>query len=112
MYGGRDANGNYFDEIWVLSLPSFTWTLVYSGQSPRCSNTCHLACPRTMLTIGGVVSESQLKGLPGVNASPCDWEAKGIGVLEISSITWGSVYSAEAPPCEVPDQVVSVIGGS
>lgn len=111
MYGGRDAENNYFDEIWILSLPSFTWTQVYSGQSPRFSHTCHLAGTRTMLTIGGVASATQFQGLPGINVSPCDWEVKSIGVLDISNVTWGSVYNAEAPPYEVPDLVVSTIGG-
>ena len=111
MYGGRDADNNYFGEIWILSLPSFTWTQVYSGQSPRCSHTCHLAGTRTMLTIGGVASETEFQGLPGISVTPCDWEVRSIGVLDISNITWGSVYSAEAPPYYVPDQVVSAIGG-
>lgn len=112
MYGGRDASQNYFDEIWILSIPSFTWTLVYSGQNPRFSHTCHLAGTRTMLTVGGVASESQFEGLPGVNHSPCDWEVKSIGVLDMSTLFWGSVYDAGAPPYEVPDEVVSVVGGS
>lgn len=111
MYGGRDADNNYFDEVWILSLPSFTWILAYTGQSPRFSHTCHLAGTRTMLTVGGVASESQFEGLPGINVSPCDWEVRSIGVLDMSNITWGSVYNAEAPPYEVPVHVVSIIGG-
>ena len=97
MYGGRDAANNYFDEIWVLSLPSFSWTLVFSGKSPRFSHTCHLVGSRTMLTVGGLASVNQTQGRPGINVSPCDWEVKGVGVLDISSITWGSVYNAECP---------------
>ena len=65
-----------------------------------------------MLTVGGVASTTQMQGRPGINVSPCDWEVKGIGVLDISSMIWGSVYNAHAPPYEVPQKIVSVVGGS
>ena len=113
MYGGRDGANppNYFDEIWVLSLPSFTWTSIYSGISPRFAHTCHLVGNRTLLTVGGVAAASQMQGLPSTNLSPCDWEVKGVGVMDISSITWGSVYDAQAPAYEVPGAIVAAIGG-
>lgn len=114
MYGGRDGANppNYFDEIWVLSLPSFTWTKVYSGISPRFSHTCHLVGNRTMLTVGGVAAASQIQGFYSANPPTCDWEMKGVGVYDVSDLVWGSVYNATAPAYEVPDLVISTIGGS
>ena len=47
-----------------------------------------------------------------LGSSACDWEYKGVGVLDLANITWGSVYDAQAPAYEVPIQVVSAIGGS
>ncbi|KAL8793660.1 MAG: hypothetical protein Q9195_003709 [Heterodermia aff. obscurata] len=112
MYGGRDAGSRYFDEIWVLSLPSFTWTQVFSGTSPRFGHTCHLVGNRTLLTVGGVVSIKQKSGQPDTDVGPCDWETKGLGVMDLTDIIWGSLYDAHAPAYGVPGQVIATIGGS
>ncbi|KAL9070535.1 MAG: hypothetical protein Q9161_004832 [Pseudevernia consocians] len=114
MYGGRDGANppNYFDEIWVLSLPAFTWTMIYSGISPRFAHTCHLVGNRTMLTVGGVAAASQIQGFYSANPPTCDWEMKGVGVYDMSDLVWGSVYNATAPVYEVPDPMISTIGGS
>ncbi len=64
-----------------------------------------------MITVGGVAANSQMQGLPSSDQSACDWEYKGIGVMAISSITWGSVDSAHTPAYEVPGPVVDAIWG-
>lgn len=112
MYGGRNTSDHYFDDIWVLSLPSFTWTEVYSGNSPRFGHTCHLVSNRTLLTVGGTASLGQTKGVGDSSALECDWEVKSVGILDLSDIVWGSVYDANAPAYKVPQKVVSIIGGS
>lgn len=112
MYGGRNTSGFYFDDVWVLSLPSFTWTQVFTGGSPIFGHTCHLVGTRTALSVGGVMSGSQAEGLGNPGSLGCDWKVKSVGVLDISDIIWGSVYDAHAPPYEVPSKVVSTIGGS
>jgi hypothetical protein len=70
MYAGRDpTNVNravYYDDIYVLSLPSFTWIKVFSGKIPRFGHTCHLVGGRQMLTVGG----------HNKNPNSCDWEKK------------------------------------
>ena len=113
MYGGREGAGQYFDDVSVLSLPSFIWIQVYQNNSPRFSHTCHLVGSRTLLTVGGLESIEQIEKSPNNTDGllPCDWEIKGVGVLNISSIHWGSAYDAEAPSHEVPTQVFSTIGG-
>ncbi|KAL9600538.1 MAG: hypothetical protein Q9179_003180 [Wetmoreana sp. 5 TL-2023] len=110
MYGGRDSF-RYFDDVWVLSLPSFTWTQVFTGLNPRFAHTCHLVGKRTLLTVGGVASVPQKWGHPDTNVSPCDWETKGVGVLDLTTITWGSVYNAHAAAYGVPEKVLATIGG-
>ena len=102
--GGRGNNNYFLDDIWVLSLPSFTWTQIYQGSSPRYSYTCHVAGSRTMITVGGAANTNY-------SAAPCDWEYKGVGVLDMSDVTWGSVYNASAGDYAVPSLVVETIGG-
>src|SRR5690242_12537663 len=56
MYGGWDPTSEtikYYDDMYVLSLPSFTWVKMFEGESPRYGHTCHLAAGRQLLTIGG-----------------------------------------------------------
>jgi hypothetical protein len=103
MYGGRDGVTNYYDETWVLSLPSFQWQMVHSGNSPRYSHTCHVV-GRQMITVGGSDTSKTRSG--------CDWETKGIGVLDMSAVTWGSQFNVNADPYSVPTAIVQIIGGS
>ena len=104
MYGGRGNNNYFIDDVWVLSLPSFTWTQIYQGLSPRFSHTCHVVGNRTMITVGGAANSNY-------SAAPCDWEYKGVGVFDLSDATWGSVYNAAAGDYAVPSLVVKTIGG-
>lgn len=100
MYGGRGASEIY-DQMYVLSIPSFIWIKIYEGYSPRYGHTCHLAGNRQMLTVGGS-SKGEL---------PCDWETKGLGVFDLSDLAWGSIYHAEAAEYEVPEKIYKKIGG-
>ena len=104
MYGGRGAGDQYLDDMWVLSLPGFVWVNIYQGNSPRAGHTCHRVGPRTLITVGGTANSNY--GSP-----PCDWETKGVGVLDMSEVTWGSVYNAEAANYLVPTRVIEAIGG-
>lgn len=105
LYGGRGPGQQFFDDIHVLSLPSFTWTKLYEGNSPRFAHTCHRVGSRTMLTVGGSNSFKLQEG-------PCDPQRKGVNVFDMSSVTWGSVYNATAGPYTVPELVIANIGGS
>lgn len=104
LYGGRGANNVFFDDMWVLSLPSFTWTKLYEGKSPRFGHTCHQVAERTLLTVGGIVDFNY--------SGNCDWEFKGVGVMDISTLTWGSVFDANPKAYEVPGVVYKDIGGT
>jgi hypothetical protein len=46
IYGGWDPAGDHekwYDDIYVLSLPSFTWVKMYQADSPRYGHTCILS---------------------------------------------------------------------
>lgn len=105
LYGGRGPGQEYFDDIHVLSLPSFTWTKLYEGNNTRFGHTCHRVGSRTMLTVGGINTFNFQEGL-------CDPQRKGVNVFDMSSVTWGSVYNATAGPYTVPELLIANIGGS
>ncbi|OJD36009.1 cell wall anchored protein [Diplodia corticola] len=122
LYGGIDPSNatapTLYDDIHILSLPSFTWTRVYAGESPRWGHTCHLAGPRQMLTVGGTIDSSvydiETQQAPqniNTSALACDWEAKGVAVLDMSTLKWGSVFDFYGAAYRVPRDVVAVVGG-
>ena len=105
MYGGRGSGNQYFDQVYVLSIPSFSWTKLYQGTSPRFAHTCHLVANRQMLTVGGI-------GNNPLTSGPCDYQTKGVNIFDLSTLRFGSVYDVNAPPYVVPPQLVAKIGGS
>ncbi|KAL8840361.1 MAG: hypothetical protein Q9170_001376 [Blastenia crenularia] len=105
MYGGRGLDGVFFDDVHILSLPSFTWTKVYQGTSGRYGHTCHRAGTRTMLSVGGALTTDLTTG-------PCDWQTKGINVFDLSNITWSSKYTMTTEDYAVPSAVIAKIGGT
>ena len=108
MYGGRAGDNTtsvFFDDVYVLSLPSFTWTKIYEGSAPRYGHTCHRVANRQMITIGGASNYNYTR-------PPCDPQTKGVNVFDMSEGWWGSVYDAKAPDYEVPAKVTAVIGGT
>jgi hypothetical protein len=107
MYGGwNPLTGEIIDDVYVLSLPSFTWTLLFRSDVARFGHTCHLAGGRQMVTVGGTLS-TDFEG--------CDWEIKGVAVFDLSESVsdkqWGSVFYHDKPPYQVPEKLVRQIGG-
>ncbi|KAF2118857.1 hypothetical protein BDV96DRAFT_487438 [Lophiotrema nucula] len=106
LYGGQDSTGYngtiFYDDIYVLSLPSFTWINVFQGKSPRYGHTCHLIRERQMLTVGG----------HNYKNGTCDWEKKSVAILDLPTMTWGSVYRAVDEPYELSDNLFPNLGGT
>jgi hypothetical protein len=55
LYGGRNPMKNIgYDDVLILSLPSFTWTNVWPpGEAPRWGHNWHVAGKHQMLTVSG-----------------------------------------------------------
>jgi hypothetical protein len=106
MFGGWDPTqpDTWYDEVYVLSLPSFTWVKMYHAESPRYGHTCHKV-GRQMITTGG-------RNIRRNVTDYCDWELHGIAVLDMPSMTWGSVFNATLGQYEVSTGVVDKIGGT
>jgi hypothetical protein len=104
MYGGNDPtkNNTAFDDIYVLTLPSFTWTAIFTdGESPRWGHNCHRAGKRQLVTVGGNIT----------NIKACDWERKGIAFLDMTSVTWGSVFLTNTSEYLVSEKLLGATGG-
>ena len=108
MFGGQDESKNYLSEVWLLSLPSFTWIKLRDDEPPRIGHTCHLVGNRTMLTVGGIVDIRESKGL----LEKCDFATGGIRDLDMSDLLWSGGFNATTPAYEVPDLLSSTIGGT
>lgn len=65
--------------------------------------TCHLVGNRQMITVGGA-------GTAAINKE-CDWERKSVAIYDLSALIWGSVFTHDAAPYEVPPKITSRIGG-
>ncbi|ORY15499.1 hypothetical protein BCR34DRAFT_179054 [Clohesyomyces aquaticus] len=106
VYGGRDPTAKnetiYYDDIAILSLPSFTWISYYNGKSPRWGHTCHKVGNRQMLTIGGHNKYDNI----------CDWEKKSVAILDLPSAEWGSLYNAFDDQYILSDVIIAKIGGT
>ena len=108
MYRGCNPTRNntrYYDDMYVLSLPSFTWIKIFEGESPRYGHTCHLAAGRQLLTIGGSTQHGNI-------TDSCDWETESVGIMDLTSTTWGSVFSAGYRPYELSNALIDKLGGT
>jgi hypothetical protein len=106
MFGGWDPTqiNKWYDEVYVLSIPSFTWVKMYYAESPRYGHTCHVV-GRQMITTGG-------RNIRRNVTNYCDWELHGIAVLDMPTMTWGSIFNATLGQYEVSADVVKKIGGT
>jgi len=94
-----------YDDVYILSIPSFTWLQVWSGGTPRWGHSCHVVGrgKSQMLTVGGSLNTT---------AFGCDWEDKGVGIWDMINLNWTTRFNVAAPNFLVPTAVVDNIGGS
>jgi hypothetical protein len=101
-YDGIDEQATFSDDVYVLSLPSFVWTKVYSGTAShaRAGHKCVKPYPDQMFVIGGYPSQ------------PSDvYQCLGGSVIQIfnlSSASWMDTYDPTVwSNYTVPGAVVS-----
>lgn len=56
-----------------------------------------------MITVGGI-SRSNI-------TSDCDWESMGVAILDLTLMSWGSIFDSAAAPYQVNSMISEVIGG-
>jgi Kelch motif len=106
-FNGIDLTSTFSDDVYVLSVPSFTWTQVYSGTSThgRAGHRCVKPYPDQMFVIGGYPAYT--------SATPTCVEGSIVQVFNLSSATWMTSYNPTIwSNYSVPAAVVRTIGGT
>ncbi|KAG9236167.1 hypothetical protein BJ875DRAFT_372696 [Amylocarpus encephaloides] len=111
-YGGYDGidlakEEAYSDDVWVLSIPSFTWVKVKSGTSShsRAGHRCVKPYPDQMLVIGGHA--------PLVGTTPKCVDGGIVQIFNLNTATWTDQYTPTTwSNYTVPPSVIAVIGGT
>ncbi|GME60022.1 Kelch repeat protein [Neofusicoccum parvum] len=103
VMGGWDAfQGVCYDDMYILSVPGFHWfkAPTISG-GPRAFHTCNVVGKRQMLVVGGV---NYNLGVPGDWKDPDPW-SQGLGVFDMTNLSWSSSYDPAAAAYNSPDKV-------
>lgn len=110
MFGGssNDNISGSFNDMWVLSLPSFKWIKIRNKASDsayiplaRTSHTCHLIGKRQMVVIGGARSAAAHK--------QCN--TKSVFVFDLTRLVWRNEFDPNEVAYELPKNITDVIGG-
>lgn len=105
LYGGLRADNTVSDEVFVLSLPGFVFAKADNpgATTARADHACVAvgAGKRQMLSIGGTDAS---KGYPAEFADPDPW-AQGLGVFDMTSLSWTDRYASDAAAYDTPEVV-------
>ncbi|KAH6614895.1 hypothetical protein C7974DRAFT_442924 [Boeremia exigua] len=115
VYGGIASNEQAFDELYILTLPSFQWTLIYPSSIPnyfggKTGMSCNVIRESQMLIIGGQISNASLTG--------CDVPKIGgqhgllLGQEAVEQGVWWHGVQDNTTGYRVPDTIISLIGGN
>ncbi|KAE8448886.1 hypothetical protein EG329_008682 [Mollisiaceae sp. DMI_Dod_QoI] len=110
IYGGLGfgANSTGFDDLYILSLPSFTWIKWYEGTTPSSfhhSMTCNVVNNAQMLVIGGTFPASDQCDSSNV------WGTHNVDMGKVSGNMW-EIFKPNLTTYNVPPEIISVVGGS
>ncbi|KAL7924235.1 hypothetical protein ACQKWADRAFT_24137 [Trichoderma austrokoningii] len=111
-YGGYDGihvTKPFHDDVWVLSLPSFTWTQINNGTDShaRAGHKCFTPYPDQLMIFGGYPP------LTGTITEPNCLEDGPIVMFNLTSGEWMDSYDpTKYGDYGVPSKVQAVIGGS
>ncbi|KAH7319901.1 hypothetical protein B0I35DRAFT_223039 [Stachybotrys elegans] len=105
-FDGLDPRADFYDDVWVLSLPSFEWIPLNRGSSghARAGHRCFMPYPDQMMVFGGYTP------VPG--ASMNCLEDGPVLNFNLSSGQWMNSYDPRNhPDYGVPRAVYDIIGG-
>ena len=125
MYGGvsgMDSDSRYFDEVWVLSIPSFLWIAVNDTNNiergndeqsaGRRGHTCTMWQEDRMIVVGGLYLRfaSTVPQTAG-GISICDPTNSPIRLLDTSTYSWQTQFIPNTTDYRIPSVVYQIIGG-
>ncbi|KAK3372171.1 hypothetical protein B0H63DRAFT_483993 [Podospora didyma] len=109
MVAGVETYASYLttEEIWVLSLPTFTWSLLHSRQDGIYGHTCH-AVGDNLLVIGGMKTKD---GGGDVNTCSDHMPAE---IFSLKTGNYTGIFDVEGVnrTAPVPKKVVEAVGGT
>lgn len=108
-FNGLDLEGDFSDDVWILSVPSFMWMKLYSGNPShaRAGHRCTKPYPDQMFVVGGYASAP-----PSTEYLSC-LEGGIIQIFNLSSGLWIDSYNPNIwSNYTVPEMIVNMIGGS
>lgn len=102
-YDGYDSGNAPFDDVYILSLPSFVWIKAYSGISRhgRSGHQCFRIFPDQMLVVGGEFQDPSVCLQGGV-----------LRVFNLNNLEFQDAYGPSSwENYTVPEIVTREIGG-
>ncbi|CAD6450397.1 6d24870f-1839-4286-ab4a-165537742161 [Sclerotinia trifoliorum] len=113
LYGGAGfgANASGFDDVYILSLPSFTWIKWWENAPgdarPHNMLSCNVVDGAQMLIVGGSFPLDQ-----STCDSPNSWGTHNLNLNEpVAGLPWNT-YQPNLTSYAVPSAILSVVGGS
>ncbi|KAH7133928.1 hypothetical protein EDB81DRAFT_805314 [Dactylonectria macrodidyma] len=98
VFGGTTTESRVLSDVWILTIPGFHWFKLDAQTVPRVDHECALVGKRQMLVVGG------RKDWGEDRQTPDPW-TQGIGIFDLSAVTWSDKYDADAPEYVSPDMV-------
>ncbi|KAL8736918.1 MAG: hypothetical protein Q9181_002214 [Wetmoreana brouardii] len=113
-WGSRDADVND-GNVYVLSIPSFTWIRVTLDTDLRWKHKCHLMGNNHMLVVGGErlqVDNPWQFGVAGCDNNPRF--SQGLGIYSLNDHNWTTTYDpiVGAAPYQIHPSISGAIGGN
>lgn len=120
IHGGWDQlNSRAFNDVYVLSIPSFRWIKVQDSNNPdlkgpdqtgRARHKCDIWNETSMLVSGGDVTVALGGGYTNLLTNTCNTAYPPIKVLDTSTYIWQTEFNPSST-YSVPVVVSAVIGG-
>lgn len=98
--GGDPVAG--MSDTWVLTLPAFRWISVPLTSSPRRVHSCSLVGKSQMVVVGSAGPTDD------VLWSSVDPLKRGLGIIDLPSLSWSDSFNADAPEYTPPEAVADV----
>lgn len=105
LYGGTSIQlGGTSSDVYVLSLPGFVFFKSQMQGTPRADHACAVVGngKRQMLSFGGVDGGPELQSSL---TTPDPWK-QGLGIYDMSEMTWKDSYDPDAADYETPNVVM------